>query len=430
MRSYEKSKQAFQEAVKLMPGGVNSPVRAFKSVDMDPIFMERGKGSKIYDIDGNDYIDYVLSWGPLILGHSNDRVVEAIKKVAENGTSFGAPTEIENELASLVIERVPSIEVVRMVSSGTEATMSALRLARGYTGRNKILKFEGCYHGHGDSLLIKAGSGVATLGLPDSPGVPEGIAKNTITVPYNDLDSIRYAFEQFGDDIAGVIVEPVAGNMGVVPPKSGFLEGLREVTEEYGSLLIFDEVMTGFRVGYNCAQGYFGVTPDLTCLGKVIGGGLPVGAYGGKAEIMEQIAPSGPIYQAGTLSGNPLAMTAGLVTLKQLTPESYEEFGRIADRLQDGLSTLAEKYGIPHTINRAGSMIGLFFTDEEVSNYEGAKSSDLEMFSNYYREMAHNGVFLPPSQFEGLFLSTAHTDEDIDKTLDAAEAAFKKIQRP
>ncbi|MGD7047657.1 glutamate-1-semialdehyde-2,1-aminomutase [Rossellomorea marisflavi] len=429
MRSYEKSKQAFQEALKLMPGGVNSPVRAFKSVDMDPIFMERGKGSKIYDIDGNDYIDYVLSWGPLILGHANDRVVEAIKKVAENGTSFGAPTEIENELANLVIERVPSIEVVRMVSSGTEATMSALRLARGYTGRNKILKFEGCYHGHGDSLLIKAGSGVATLGLPDSPGVPEGIAKNTITVPYNDLDSIRYAFEQFGDDIAGVIVEPVAGNMGVVPPKPGFLEGLREVTEQYGSLLIFDEVMTGFRVGYNCAQGYFGVTPDLTCLGKVIGGGLPVGAYGGKAEIMEQIAPSGPIYQAGTLSGNPLAMTAGLETLKQLTPESYEEFGRIADRLQDGLSRLAEKYDIPHTINRAGSMIGLFFTDEEVPNYEGAKSSDLEMFSNYYREMAHNGVFLPPSQFEGLFLSTAHTDEDIDKTLEAAEAAFKKIQQ-
>ncbi|UKS64219.1 glutamate-1-semialdehyde 2,1-aminomutase [Rossellomorea marisflavi] len=429
MRSYEKSKQAFQEALKLMPGGVNSPVRAFKSVDMDPIFMERGKGSKIYDIDGNDYIDYVLSWGPLILGHANDRVVEAIKKVAENGTSFGAPTEIENELANLVIERVPSIEVVRMVSSGTEATMSALRLARGYTGRNKILKFEGCYHGHGDSLLIKAGSGVATLGLPDSPGVPEGIAKNTITVPYNDLDSIRYAFKQFGDDIAGVIVEPVAGNMGVVPPKPGFLEGLREVTEQYGSLLIFDEVMTGFRVGYNCAQGYFGVTPDLTCLGKVIGGGLPVGAYGGKAEIMEQIAPSGPIYQAGTLSGNPLAMTAGLETLKQLTPESYEEFGRIADRLQDGLSRLAEKYDIPHTINRAGSMIGLFFTDEEVSNYEGAKSSDLEMFSNYYREMAHNGVFLPPSQFEGLFLSTAHSDEDIDKTLEAAEAAFKKIQQ-
>ncbi len=427
MRSFEKSKKAFKEAVKLMPGGVNSPVRAFKSVNMDPIFMERGKGSKIYDIDGNEYIDYVLSWGPLILGHSNDQVVESIKKVAENGTSFGAPTEIENELAKLVIERVPSIEVVRMVSSGTEATMSALRLARGYTGRNKIIKFEGCYHGHGDSLLIKAGSGVATLGLPDSPGVPEGVAKNTITVPYNDLESIRYAFEQYGDDIAGIIVEPVAGNMGVVPPQPGFLEGLREITENNGSLLIFDEVMTGFRVGYNCAQGYYNVTPDLTCLGKVIGGGLPVGAYGGKAEIMERIAPSGPIYQAGTLSGNPLAMTAGFETLSQLTPESYDEFSRKAVLLEKGLKKAAEKYSIPHTINRAGSMIGIFFTNEEVKNYEGAKSSDLEMFAEYYREMANEGVFLPPSQFEGLFLSTAHTDEDINKTLLAAEKAFEKI---
>src|SRR5690606_14732301 len=308
LRSYEKSQQAFQEAVKLMPGGVNSPVRAFKSVDMDPIFMERGNGSRIYDIDGNEYIDYVLSWGPLILGHANDKVVEAIKNVVENGTSFGAPTLIENKLANLVKERVPSIEIIRMVSSGTEATMSALRLARGYTGRNKILKFEGCYHGHGDSLLIKAGSGVATLGLPDSPGVPESIAKNTITVAYNDLDSVKAAFEQFGDDLAGVIVEPVAGNMGVVPPEPGFLEGLRELTEKNGTLLIFDEVMTGFRVGYNCAQGYYGITPDLTCLGKVIGGGLPVGAYGGKREIMEQVAPAGTVYQAGTLSGNPLAM--------------------------------------------------------------------------------------------------------------------------
>jgi glutamate-1-semialdehyde 2,1-aminomutase len=429
LRSYEKSKQAFKEAVNLMPGGVNSPVRAFKSVKMDPIFMERGKGSKIYDIDGNEYIDYVLSWGPLILGHSNDRVVESIKKVAENGTSFGAPTEIENKLAQLVIDRVPSIEVVRMVSSGTEATMSALRLARGYTGRNKIIKFEGCYHGHGDSLLIKAGSGVATLGLPDSPGVPEGVAKNTITVPYNDLESIRYAFEQFGDDIAGVIVEPVAGNMGVVPPQPGFLEGLREVTEKYGSLLIFDEVMTGFRVGYGCAQGFYDVIPDLTCLGKVIGGGLPVGAYGGKAEIMERIAPSGPIYQAGTLSGNPLAMTAGYETLSQLTPETYTDFARKADLLEEGLKKAAEKYNIPHRINRAGSMIGIFFTNEEVSNYEGAKSSDLEMFADYYREMAHSGVFLPPSQFEGLFLSTAHTDDDIEKTLQAAEKAFEKISK-
>jgi glutamate-1-semialdehyde 2,1-aminomutase len=428
MRSYTKSAEAYNEAKSLMPGGVNSPVRAFKSVNMDPIFMERGKGSKIYDIDGNEYIDYVLSWGPLILGHTNDRVVEGIKKVAELGTSFGAPTIAENELAKLVIERVPSIEIVRMVSSGTEATMSALRLARGYTGRNKILKFEGCYHGHGDSLLIKAGSGVATLGLPDSPGVPEGIAQNTITVPYNDMESVKYAFEQFGEDIAGVIVEPVAGNMGVVPPLPGFLEALRDITSEYGTLLIFDEVMTGFRVGYNCAQGYYGVTPDITCLGKVIGGGLPVGAYGGKAEIMERIAPSGPIYQAGTLSGNPLAMTAGYETLSQLTPESYKEFERKADRLEEGLYAAAKKHDIPLTVNRAGSMIGFFFTNEEVINYEKAKTSNLDYFASYYREMANEGVFLPPSQFEGLFLSTAHTDEDIEKTLNAAELAFSKLK--
>ena len=337
MRSYEKSKQAFAEAVNLMPGGVNSPVRAFKSVDMDPIFMERGKGSKMYDIDGNEYIDYVLSWGPLILGHANDQVVEALKKVAESGTSFGTATLMENELAKLVIERVPSIEMIRMVSSGTEATMSALRVARGYTGRNKILKFEGCYHGHGDSLLIKAGSGVATLGLPDSPGVPAGTAVNTITVPYNDLAAVKLAFEQYGEDIACIIVEPVAGNMGVVPPIPGFLAGLRDLTTQYGALLIFDEVMTGFRVGYNCAQGYFGITPDLTCLGKVIGGGLPVGAFGGKREIMEQVAPSGTIYQAGTLSGNPLAMTAGFETLSQLTPEVYEEFIRKGDILEKGI---------------------------------------------------------------------------------------------
>lgn len=428
MRSYEKSKAAFAEAVKLMPGGVNSPVRAFKSVKMDPIFMERGKGSKIYDIDGNEYIDYVLSWGPLIHGHANDQVVEAIKKVTELGTSFGAPTLSENKLAELVIERVPSIEIVRMVSSGTEATMSALRLARGYTSRNKIMKFEGCYHGHGDSLLIKAGSGVATLGLPDSPGVPESIAQNTITVPYNDLDSVRYAFEQFGDDIAGIIVEPVAGNMGVVPPLPGFLEGLREITTQYGALLIFDEVMTGFRVDYNCAQGYFGVTPDITCLGKVIGGGLPVGAYGGRADIMEKIAPSGPIYQAGTLSGNPLAMTAGYETLSQLTPEHYTEFKKKADRLEQGIEAAAKKYDIPCRINRAGSMIGFFFTNEEVINYEAAKTSNLDYFATYYREMAEQGVFLPPSQFEGLFLSTAHSDEDIDKTIAAAETAFSKLK--
>ncbi|MEJ9228204.1 glutamate-1-semialdehyde 2,1-aminomutase [Peribacillus butanolivorans] len=429
MRSYEKSKKAFAEAKNLMPGGVNSPVRAFKSVDMDPIFMERGKGSKMYDIDGNEYIDYVLSWGPLILGHTNDRVVESLKKVAESGTSFGTSTVIENELAKLVIERVPSIEMIRMVSSGTEATMSALRLARGYTGRDKILKFEGSYHGHGDSLLIKAGSGVATLGLPDSPGVPEGIAKNTITVPYNDLAATKYAFEQFGEDIACIIVEPVAGNMGVVPPQPGFLEGLRDLTTQYGALLIFDEVMTGFRVGYNCAQGYFGIEPDLTCLGKVIGGGLPVGAFGGKRKIMEQIAPSGTIYQAGTLSGNPLAMTAGLETLSQLTPESYEEFTRKGDMLEKGIGEAAKKYGVPYTFNRAGSMIGLFFTNEDVVNYDTAKTSDLEFFASYYREMANQGIYLPPSQFEGLFLSTAHSDEDIEKTIAATEQAFAKLKK-
>lgn len=428
MRYQQKSIEAFEHAQNLMPGGVNSPVRAFKSVNMNPIFMEKGKGSKIYDIDGNEYIDYVLSWGPLILGHANDQVVESLKKVAEMGTSFGAPTLIENKLAELVMERVPSIEMIRMVNSGTEATMSALRLARGYTGRNKIVKFEGCYHGHGDSLLIKAGSGVATLGLPDSPGVPESVAKNTITVQYNDLDGVKMAFEQYGEDIACVIVEPVAGNMGVVPPLPGFLEGLREITTQYGSLLIFDEVMTGFRVGYNCAQGYFNITPDLTCLGKVIGGGLPVGAYGGRREIMEKVAPSGPIYQAGTLSGNPLAMTAGYETLSQLTPESYEEFMKKADLLEAGMKEAAKKYDIPLTFNRAGSMIGCFFTNEEVINYETAKTSNLDYFATYYREMAEQGVFLPPSQFEGLFLSTAHTNEDIEKTIQAAEIAFSKLK--
>ncbi|MFT8320550.1 MAG: glutamate-1-semialdehyde 2,1-aminomutase [Bacillus sp. (in: firmicutes)] len=429
MRSYQKSQEAFKEAVQLMPGGVNSPVRAFKSVKRDPVFIQSGKGSKIYDLDENEYIDYVLSWGPLILGHANDQVVEGIKKVAELGTSFGAPTLIENKLAALVKERVPSIEIIRMVSSGTEATMSAIRLARGYTGRNKIIKFEGCYHGHGDSLLIKAGSGVATLGLPDSPGVPEGVAANTITVAYNDLESIRYAFETFGDDIAGIIVEPVAGNMGVVPPKPGFLQGLRDITTQYGALLIFDEVMTGFRVDYGCAQGYFGITPDLTCLGKVIGGGLPVGAYGGKAEIMNQIAPSGPIYQAGTLSGNPLAMTAGYETLSQLSEETYTMFVHKADKLEAGLYAAAKKYDIPFTVNRAGSMIGFFFTNEDVKDYESAKTSNLDYFAQFYNAMLEQGIFLPPSQFEGMFLSTTLTDEEIEKTITAAETAFSQLRK-
>ncbi|MBU9710985.1 glutamate-1-semialdehyde 2,1-aminomutase [Evansella tamaricis] len=424
---WNKSVEAFKQAKKVMPGGVNSPVRAFKSVKLDPVFMERGKGSHIWDIDGNEYIDYVLSWGPLVLGHADDKVVEALKSVTEKGTSFGAPSQLETKMAELVINRVPSIEVVRMVNSGTEATMSALRLARGFTGRNKIVKFEGCYHGHGDSLLIKAGSGVATLGLPDSPGVPESVAKNTLTVPYNDLNSLNYAFEQFGEDIAGVILEPVAGNMGVVPPVPGFLEGVRKLTEEYGSLLIFDEVMTGFRVGYHCAQGELGITPDLTCLGKVIGGGLPVGAYGGKREIMEQIAPAGPIYQAGTLSGNPLAMTAGYETLSQLTPENYDRFNELGERLANGLRGAAKKYGVPHQINRAGSMVGFFFTNNPVTNYEQAASSDLNMFATYFKSMLNEGISLPPSQFEGMFLSTKHTEEDIDRTIAAAEKAFAVI---
>ncbi|SNZ11451.1 glutamate-1-semialdehyde 2,1-aminomutase [Terribacillus aidingensis] len=427
MKHFEKSIAAFEEAKQHMPGGVNSPVRAFRSVGMDPIFMESGKGSKITDIDGNTYIDYVLSWGPLILGHADERVVEGLKSVTEKGTSFGAPTVIENKMAALVKERIPSMEIVRMVNSGTEATMSALRLARGFTGRDKILKFVGSYHGHGDSLLIKAGSGVATLGLPDSPGVPETIARNTITVPYNDLESVKYAFEQFGDDIAAVIAEPVCGNMGVVPPQPGFLEGIREITKQHGSLLIFDEVMTGFRVGYHSAQGHFDVEPDLTCLGKIIGGGLPVGAYGGRKDIMDRIAPAGDIYQAGTLSGNPLAMTAGYETLAAMDKAAYEKINAHADRLAEGYKAAAEEFGIPLQVNRAGSMIGVFFTNEPVINFDTAKTANLDHFSTYYREMIEAGIFLPPSQFEGLFLSAAHTDEDIEATIEAARQAFKKI---
>ncbi|WP_213562866.1 glutamate-1-semialdehyde 2,1-aminomutase [Staphylococcus auricularis] len=427
MSRYDKSIEAMKKAEPLMPGGVNSPVRAFKSVDTPALFMEHGEGSRIYDIDGNEYIDYVLSWGPLILGHKNPRVIEKLHEAVDRGTSFGSSTLEENKLAELVIERVPSIEKVRMVSSGTEATLDTLRLARGYTGRNKIVKFEGCYHGHSDSLLIKAGSGIATLGLPDSPGVPEGTAKNTITVPYNDLDALKVAFEQYGDDIAGVIVEPVVGNMGVVPPKEGFLQGLRDMTNDYGALLIFDEVMTGFRVGYNCAQGYFGVTPDLTCLGKVIGGGLPVGAFGGKKEIMDEIAPVGTIYQAGTLSGNPLAMTSGYETLSQLTPESYEHFNKLGDILEQGLKDVFAKHNVPITVNRAGSMIGYFLNEGPVTNFDEANQSDLELFGKMYGEIAKEGIFLPPSQFEGTFLSTAHTEEDIKQTVEAFDRALSRI---
>ena len=427
-KSHAKSEKLFDEAKKYIPGGVNSPVRAFRSVGMTPLFMESGKGSKVCDVDGNEYIDYVGSWGPLLLGHAHPAVTEAIKSVTEKGTSFGAPTQLETEMAKLVIDIVPSVEVVRMVNSGTEATMSALRLARGYTKRNKILKFEGCYHGHADSLLIKAGSGVATLALPDSPGVPSDVAGHTITVPYNDMESVQLAFERYGQDLAAVIVEPVAGNMGVVPPVPGFLEGLREITQQYGTLLIFDEVMTGFRVDYHCAQGRFGVTPDLTTLGKVIGGGLPVGAYGGRREIMEQIAPAGPIYQAGTLSGNPLAMAAGYTTLKELgKPGVYEELERKSARLEQGIRANCEELNIPHYISRIGSMVCLFFTDQPVVNYEVAKTSDLERFAAYFRYMVEEGVSLPPSQFEGMFVSTAHSDEDIEKTIEASRRALSKL---
>jgi len=427
-KSHRQSELYFEEAKKYIPGGVNSPVRAFRSVGMSPLYIERGAGSKVYDVDGNEYIDYIGSWGPLILGHAHPAVIEALKKVTEHGTSFGAPTKIETEMAKLVCDIIPAMEIVRMVNSGTEATMSALRLARGYTKRNKILKFEGCYHGHADSLLIKAGSGVATLALPDSPGVPKDVASHTITVPYNDLEAIKVAFEHYGDDLAAVIVEPVAGNMGVVPPKPGFLEGLRKITEDYGTLLIFDEVMTGFRVDYHCAQARFGITPDLTTLGKVIGGGLPVGAYGGKKEIMEQIAPAGPIYQAGTLSGNPLAMTAGYTTLLELgKPGVYEELERKSARLEAGLRQNCEDLGIPHWINRVGSMVGLFFTGTEVVNYETAKTSDTERFARYFRAMIEEGVSLPPSQFEGMFVSTAHTDDDIEFTIAANRKSLQQL---
>jgi glutamate-1-semialdehyde 2,1-aminomutase len=424
---FEKSRELYDEAVQLMPGGVNSPARAFKSVGDHPLFIDHAKDARLYDVDGNEYIDYCLSFGPLILGHSDEKVLSELTETAQKGTSFGAPTVLENELAQLVIDRVPSIEMLRMVSSGTEATLAALRLARGYTGRNKILKFEGCYHGHSDSLLIKAGSGVATLGLPDSPGVPEGTAENTITVPYNDLASLQEAFDRFGDDIAAVILEPVAGNMGVVPPKEGYLESVRQITEDNQTLLIFDEVMTGFRVGFNCAQGHFNIKPDITCLGKVIGGGLPVGAYGGRREIMQHIAPDGDIYQAGTLSGNPLAMSAGLNTLNQLTEESYDYFNKLGDMLEEGLIQIFKEAGHPITINRAGSMIGFFLTDQDVVDFDSANSSDTKLFKALHQELLQDGVYLPPSQFEGMFLSTKHTEEDINHTLNAFKNVLNRI---
>lgn len=422
---FEKSIKAFEEAKKVLPGGVDSPVRAFKSVDLNPVFIDHGKGSKLYDIDGKSYIDYVLSWGPLILGHADEKVVSALQEVAAKGTSFGAPTEIETKLAKLVIERMPSVEMVRFVNSGTEATMSALRLARGVTGRDKILKFEGSYHGHADSLLINAGSGVATLGLPDSPGVPTEVAAETVTVPYNDIDSLKLAFERFGDELAAVIIEPVAGNMGCVPPRAGFLQAVRDITEQYGSLLIFDEVMTGFRAGYRGAQGVYDIQPDLTCFGKIIGGGLPVGAYGGRRELMEQVAPAGPVYQAGTLSGNPLAMTAGYETLCQLTEQSYEKLAQLTEKLMTGLQSLADKHGVAFSTQQVGAMFGIFFTDKEVVDFETAKTCDTERFAKFFKAMLEQGIYLAPSQFESGFLSTAHTEADIEATLAAADKAFE-----
>ncbi len=426
---FDKSRKLFEEAQKYLVGGVNSPVRAFKALGQYPIFIDRGKGSHIWDVDGNEYIDYVLSWGPLILGHAHDQIINAIKQVSNFGTSFGAPTELEVQMAKAVVDAVPSIEMVRFVNSGTEATMSAIRLARGYTGKNKIIKFEGCYHGHGDSLLVSAGSGVATLGIPGTPGIPEELAKLTIVLPYNDIDAVEEAFKKHGDDIACVIIEPVAGNMGVVAPSKEYHQRLRELTEKYESLLIWDEVMTGFRLALGGAQELYGIEPDLTTLGKVIGGGLPVGAYGGKKEIMKHVAPEGPVYQAGTLSGNPLAMAAGLRQIEILKEKNpYPELDKKGQKLEDRLKELIDKYGIKATVNRVGSMITMFFTEKEVRNFQDAKSSDLEMFKKFFWKLIEKGIYIAPSQFEASFLSTAHSDEDINKTLNAVEDTFKELK--
>jgi len=430
MLKTEYSKKLFNKATEIIPGGVNSPVRACRSVGMEPIFISHGQGSWLYDVDGNRYIDYIGSWGPMILGHRHPQVLNAIVAVLKRGTSFGAPTDLEIQLAQRVIEAVPSIEMIRMVNSGTEAAMSAIRLARGFTGRELIVKFDGCYHGHADSLLVEAGSGVATLGIPGSPGVPASFAAGTLSLPYNDIECITSVFADQGEKIACVIVEPVAGNMGLVPPVPGFLETLRKLTAQTGSILIFDEVMTGFRVAYGGAQSLYGITPDITCLGKIIGGGLPVGAYGGKREIMEQIAPQGPVYQAGTLSGNPVAMAAGIATLQQLQkPNFYKALEKSSARLADGLAGAAEKAGVPVSIDRVGSMLGLFFTDKPVRSFKDAKSSNLEQFKAFYKGMLQEGIYLAPSQFEALFVSAAHTAEDIDATVTAAEKVLAGLDR-
>jgi glutamate-1-semialdehyde 2,1-aminomutase len=427
-RDIMSSEELYIRAKKVMPGGVNSPVRAFRAVGMNPPFIKKGKGSRIWDEDGREYIDYVMSWGPLILGHAYPDVVSAVKKQAESGTSFGACTELEVLMAEKIKEALPSMEVIRMVNSGTEATMSAIRLSRGYTGRNLIVKFAGCYHGHSDSLLISAGSGALTFGAPDSGGVTENTARDTIVARYNDTEMVKDIFNKYGEQIAAVIVEPLAGNMGTVPPKDGFLKTLRDETIKYGALLIFDEVITGFRVSYSGAQGLFGIIPDITTLGKIIGGGLPVGAYGGKEEIMRMVSPDGPVYQAGTLSGNPLAMAAGLATLNVLSgnPGIYEELERKADKLCRGLKEALGRSGIPFTINRMGSMMTVFFSGSEVFDYESALKSDTTLYAAYFREMQKQGIYLPPAQFETFFLSIAHTDEDIERTIEAAQNAANR----
>jgi glutamate-1-semialdehyde 2,1-aminomutase len=424
---HDKSTRLFARALELMPGGVNSPVRAFRAVGGTPLFIQSANGPTITDVDGRTFIDYVGSWGPMILGHADAVIVEALAAVAANGTSFGAPNELEVQLAEEIVAAVPSIEMVRMVNSGTEATMSAIRLARGVTGRDKLVKFEGCYHGHADSLLVKAGSGVATLGLPDSPGVPASLAQHTLTVSFNDAAALEEVFKQHAD-IAAIIIEPVVGNMGCVPPEPGFLEFARELTSKHGTLLIFDEVMTGFRLARGGAQQLYGITPDITCLGKIIGGGLPVGAYGGSRELMRNIAPTGSIYQAGTLSGNPLAMTAGLLTLRRLRNESlYGKLEQQSARLCDGLSQSATDAGFKTITNRVGSMWTTFFTEEPVTNWTTANRSNRELYGRFFHAMLNEGVYLAPSQFEAGFVSITHTDEIIDKTIAAARRAFKVL---
>ncbi|NEV64520.1 glutamate-1-semialdehyde 2,1-aminomutase [Thiorhodococcus minor] len=423
-----RSHDLFEAAQRHIPGGVNSPVRAFRGVGGDPVFFERAEGPYAYDADGKRYVDYVGSWGPMILGHAHPEVLAAVRERLDKGLSFGAPTELETTMADKVCELVPSMDMVRMVSSGTEATMSALRLARGYTGRDKIVKFEGCYHGHADSLLVKAGSGALTLGEPNSPGVPAALAELTLTLRYNDIDQVREVFAEIGSEIACIIVEPVAGNMNCIPPVPGFLEGLREVCDQYGAVLIFDEVMTGFRVSVGGAQKHFGITPDMTALGKVIGGGMPVGAFGGKQEIMSHVSPLGPVYQAGTLSGNPIAMAAGLKTLELISaPGFYEQLTATAKALLDGLQTRANAAGIPFTTNQAGGMFGLFFSGQPVTNFEQATQCNQDQFKAFFHGMLDEGVYLAPSAFEAGFVSIMHKDEHIQATLDAAEKVFAKI---